>query len=65
MQLICISGQGALKAGKGFTLLISNIDNDDIIKIVELQEKSGLFINGATATIKHKINRKKVDFLGL
>ena len=30
-----ISGQGAVRGGKAFTLSISNEDMDDIIKIVE------------------------------
>ena len=46
-----ISEKGAVRAGKGFNLLISNEDMDDIIKIVESQEKSGLLIDGVTETV--------------
>ena len=45
MNLKKVSGIGAVKAGKGFTLFISNEDMGDIIKIVEEREKSGLLIN--------------------
>ena len=37
-----ISGKGAVRARRGFTLFILNKDMDDIIKIVESLEKSGL-----------------------
>ena len=40
------------RARKGFTLFISNEDIDNIIKIVESKEKSGLLTDGATATVK-------------
>ena len=52
-----ISGQGAIKAGKEFTLLISNEDMDDIIKIIKLLEDSGLLTDGATETVKHEIKK--------
>ena len=38
---------------------------NDIIKIVEPLEKSGLLICSATETVKYEIKNKKVDFLGL
>ena len=60
-----ISGEGPVRAGKGFTLFISDEDMDDTIKIAELLEKSGLFIDGATETVKHELRKTKVDFLGL
>ena len=57
------TGQGAVRAGRGFTLLISNEDMDDIIKIVESLKKSGLLTDSATKTeIKHEIKNRKVDF---
>ena len=37
---------------------------DDIIKIVESTEKSGLLIHGATETVNTH-TQKNVDFLGL
>ena len=50
-------GIGAVKAGKGFILFISNEDIDDTIKIVDWLEKSRLLINSATETVKHEINK--------
>ena len=36
---------------------------DDIIKIVESLENSGLLIDGASETVKHEVKKtKKVDF---
>ena len=58
-----ISCQGAVKAGKGFDLFISNGGMDDIIKIVESLGKSDLLIDGATETVKHEI-KKEGGFLG-
>ena len=37
---------------------------DDIIKIVESLEKSGLLIYGATETVKNEIKNHKGEFLG-
>ena len=42
-----ISEQGAVRAGKRFTIFILNEDMDDIIKTVESLENSGLLIDGA------------------
>ena len=60
-----VSGQGAVRAGKGFTLFISKEDMDDSIKIVESLEKSGILIVGAIETVKNEISKKKVDFFEL
>ena len=48
-------GQGAVIAGKGFTLYISNEGMNGIIKIVDLLENSSLLIDGATKRVKHEI----------
>ena len=58
-----ISGHGAVRAGKGFTLFALNEDMDDVIKIVESLEKSGLLIDSATETVKHE-TRNHEGFLG-
>ena len=58
-----ISGKGAVRAGKGFTLFISNEDMNDIIKIIKSLEDSGVLIDGVTETVKDKIKNKKADFL--
>ena len=60
-----ISGNGALRAGKGFYLFISNEDMNDIIKILKSLEDSGVLIDGVTEAVKHEIKNKKVDFLEL
>ena len=60
-----ISGKGAVRAGKGFTLFISTENMNDIIKIIKSLEDSGVSIDGVSETIKHKIRNKKEDFLEL
>ena len=40
-----------MRAGKGFTLFISNDDMSDIIKIIKLLEDSGVLIDGVTETV--------------
>ena len=56
-----IATSRAVTAAKGFPLFISNEGLNDIMKIVESLEKSGLLVDGATETVKHKI--KKGEFL--
>ena len=62
-----ITGQGSVRARKGFTLFILYEDIDDIIKIDESLEKSSLLIDGAIETVKHekKKKKKKVNFFML
>ena len=38
---------------------------DDIIKIIESPEKSGLLIDGGTETVKHEIKKQESGFLGV
>ena len=52
-----ISGQGAVKAGKGFNLFISKENMDDIIKIITSLENSGLIVDDGTETVKHEIKK--------
>ena len=47
-----ISGQGAVRAGKGYNLFNSNEDMDDIIKIIMLLKDSSLLIGVANETVK-------------
>ena len=51
-----IIGKGAERAGKGFSLFISNEDINDIIKIKEPLEDSGVLIDRDTETVKHETN---------
>ena len=60
-----INTKGAVRAGKGFTLFISNEDINDIIKIIKSLEDSGVLIDGGTEIVKDKRKSKKVDFLEL
>ena len=60
-----MSRQGTVRAGKGFTLFISNEDVDDFIKIVKSLEDSEVLIDGVAEAIKHGIKNKKADFLPL
>ena len=60
-----ISRKGAVWAGKGFILFISNEDMNDIIKIITSLEDSGVLIDAVTETVKHDIKNKRADFLKL
>ena len=53
-----------MRAGKGFTLFISNEDVNDIIKIIKSLEDSGILIDGFTETVKHEIRKQERRFLG-
>ena len=52
-----ISGKGAVRAGRGFTLFISNEDMNDITEIKKLLEDSGVLIDGVTETVKHEVKK--------
>ena len=56
-----INGKGFVKAGKGFTLFISNEDMNNIKQIIKSLENSGVLIDGFTETVKDEIKNKKVD----
>ena len=45
------------------TLIISNDEMEDIIKIVKPLEDSGLLLKGVTETVKNEVKNKKQDFL--
>ena len=51
-----ISGIGAFRAGKGFTLFILNEDVNDIIKMIKSSGDSNIIIDGITETVKHEMN---------
>ena len=53
-----------MRAGRGFTLLISNEDVNDIIKIIKSLEDSGVLIDGVTETVKHERKKQEGRFLG-
>ena len=58
-----ICGKVAFRAGKGFTLLISNEDINDIIKIIKPLEDLSVSFDGVTETVKHEINKQEDGFL--
>ena len=57
-----ISGKGAVRTRKGFTLIISNDDINDIIKIIKSLEDSGVLI--VAETLKNEIKKQEGGFLG-
>ena len=54
-----IIGKGAVRAGKGFTLFISNEDRNNIIKVIKSLEDSTVLIDGITETVKHEIKKQE------
>ena len=48
-----------MRAGKRFTLFISNKNMNDIIKIMKSIENSDALIDGVTETVKHEKKNKK------
>ena len=52
-----ISGKGAIRAEKGFTLFISNEDMNDNFKVIKSLEDSSVLIDGVTETVKHEIKK--------
>ena len=58
-----ISRKGTVRAGKGFTLFISNDDMNDIIKIIKSLEDPNVLIDGFTETVKHEIKKREGVFL--
>ena len=47
------------------TLIISNEEMNDIIKIIQGLENSNILLKGVTKTIKNKIKEQKGGFLGM
>ena len=47
------------------TLIISNDEMDDILKIVKSLENSGVLLKGVSETIKHEAKEQKGGFLGM
>ena len=54
-----------MRAGKGFTLFISNEDMNDIIKVIKSLEDSDVLIDGVTETVTHEIKKQEGGFLGV
>ena len=47
------------------TLIISNKDMEDLIKVVKSLEDSGLLLNGATESAKNKVKEQRGGFLSM
>ena len=59
MQWIDLKLKRSFRAGKEFTLFISNKDRNDIIKIIKSLEDSSVLIDGVTETVKGKIKKTR------
>ena len=56
-----MSGKGTVRAGKEFTLFISNEDVDDVIRIVKSLEDSETLIDGVTEAVKHAVKNNWIS----
>ena len=54
-----------LSAAMSATLIISNDEMDDILKIVKSLENSGVLLKGASETIQHKAKEQRGGCLGM
>ena len=58
-----ISGIEAIRAGKRFTLIISNEDMNNITKIIKSLKDLGLLIDWVTETVNLEIKKQDGGFL--
>ena len=54
-----------LGSGNNTTLIISNKDIDDLIKIVKSLEDSGLLLKGVTESVQNEVKEQKGGFLSM
>ena len=54
-----------LGSGGHTTLIISNKDMEDLIKVVKSLEDSGLLLNGVTESAKNKVKEQRGGFLSM
>ena len=54
-----------LGSGNNTTLIISNKDMDDLIKIVKSLEDSGLLLKGITESVQNELKEQKGEFLSM
>ena len=59
-----IHGSGATK-GAGFKLIIEQEDMNDIMKIIEALENSGILLKGISKTIENETKEQKGRFSGI
>ena len=58
-------GSGTTKGAGTTTLIISNDEMDDILKIVKSLENSGLLLKGVNETIQHEPKEQRGGFLSM
>ena len=58
-------GSGATKGAGATTLIISNDEMNDIIKIVKSLESSGVLLKGVSETIQHEAKEQRGGFLSM
>ena len=58
-------GSGATKSAGTTTLIISNDEMDDILKIVKSLENSGLLLKGVSETNQHEAKEQRGGFLSM
>ena len=54
-----------LRSGRNATLVVSNDDMQDILKIVKPLEDSGLLLKGVSETIRDEVKEQKGGFLSM
>ena len=59
------SGRHSSSASHNTTLIISNKDMDDLIKIVKSLEDSGLLLKRVTESVQNEVNEQKGGFLNM
>ena len=52
-----------LASGGHTTLIISNKEMDDLIKIIKSLEDSGLILKGVTESVQNEVKEQRADFL--
>ena len=57
-----MTGKGTVRVGKGFSLLISNENINDILKVIKSLEDLGMSIDGVTETVKHEMKKQEGRF---
>ena len=57
-----ISGKGAARAGKGFTVFASNENMNDIARILKSLEDSGVLINRISETVKNEKKKRQLSW---
>ena len=58
-------GSGTTKGAGTTTLIISNDEMNDIIKIVKSLENSGILLKGVSETIQHEAKEQRGGFLSM